>query len=53
MRWTFWPSLVATAFILALGKPMLWLFGPSFVDAYPLMFILAIGLIARAGGRPG
>jgi O-antigen/teichoic acid export membrane protein len=52
VRWTFWPSLVATAFVLALGKPMLWLFGPNFGDAYPLMFILAVSLIARAAVGP-
>jgi O-antigen/teichoic acid export membrane protein len=52
VRWTFWPSLLATAFILALGKPILWLFGPDFVEAYPLMFILAIGLVARAAVGP-
>ena len=28
IRWTFWPSLAATALILLLGKPFLWLFGP-------------------------
>ena len=48
IRWTFWPSLAATIVILALGKPMLWLFGRQFVDGYYLMFILAIGPLARA-----
>jgi len=48
IRWTFWPSLAATVVILALGKPFLWLFGPQFVDGYYLMFILAIGPLARA-----
>lgn len=48
VRWTFWPSLAATALVLALGWPFLWLFGPSFVAGYPLMFILAAGLLARA-----
>jgi O-antigen/teichoic acid export membrane protein len=52
IRWIFWPSLAATLAILALGKPMLWLFGPSFVDAYPVMFVLAIGLLARATVGP-
>jgi len=52
VRWTFWPSLVATAFMLAVGKPILWLFGPQFVVAYPLMFVLAIGLVARAAVGP-
>jgi O-antigen/teichoic acid export membrane protein len=48
VRWTFWPSLVATAGILAMGMPLLWLFGPEFTAGYPMMFILAIGLVARA-----
>jgi O-antigen/teichoic acid export membrane protein len=52
VRWTFWPSLLAIAGVLALGKPILWLFGPSFGDAYPLMFILAIPLVARAAVGP-
>ncbi len=52
VRWTFWPSLLAIAGVLALGKPILWLFGPSFDDAYPLMFILAIPLVARAAVGP-
>jgi O-antigen/teichoic acid export membrane protein len=52
IRWIFWPSLGALALILALGKPMLWLFGPSFTDAYPVMFVLAIGLLARAAIGP-
>jgi O-antigen/teichoic acid export membrane protein len=48
IRWTFWPSLAVTIVILALGKPILWLFGAQFVDGYYLMFILAIGPLARA-----
>ena len=52
IRWTFWPSLAATVLILALGKPFLWLFGPQFVDGYVLMFILAIGPLARATVGP-
>jgi O-antigen/teichoic acid export membrane protein len=48
IRWTFWPSLAATALLLALGKPLLSLFGPQFAGGYPIMFILAIGLLARA-----
>ena len=31
--------------LLALGKPLLWLFGPQFVDGYDIMFIAAIGLV--------
>jgi len=52
VRWTFWPSLAATVLILALGKPFLWLFGPKFIDGYPLMFLLAIGLLSRAAIGP-
>jgi O-antigen/teichoic acid export membrane protein len=52
IRWTFWPSLAATAVILALGRPFLWLFGPRFLDAYSLMFILALGPLARAAIGP-
>ena len=52
VRWTFWPSLLMIALILAFGKPILWLFGPDFKAGYPLMFILAIALIARAAVGP-
>jgi O-antigen/teichoic acid export membrane protein len=52
VRWTFWPSLAATLVILALGRPFLWLFGPQFIDGYPVMFVLAVGLLARASVGP-
>ncbi len=49
---TFWPSLFAAVLLLAFGKPILALFGPQFADGYHLMFILAIGLVARAAIGP-
>jgi O-antigen/teichoic acid export membrane protein len=52
VNWTFWPSLVAAALILALGKPLLWLFNPQFTEAYPVMFVLAIGFLVRASVGP-
>ena len=52
IRWTFWPSLAATALLLVFGRPILSLFGPQFTDSYPLMFILAVGLLARAAIGP-
>jgi O-antigen/teichoic acid export membrane protein len=52
IQWTFWPSLIATAMILALGHHVLRLFGPHFVNGYPLLFILALGLLARAAVGP-
>ena len=52
VRWVFWGSLAATLIILALGWPLLWLFGPGFVTAYPVMFVLAAGLLIRASIGP-
>ncbi|MEM7428849.1 MAG: oligosaccharide flippase family protein, partial [Pseudomonadota bacterium] len=49
---TFWPSLVLALGVLALGKPLLWLFGPEFVEGYPLMFLIGAGLLARAAVGP-
>ena len=51
-RWTFWPSLAICVLILAFGKPLLSLFGASFTDGYGVMFILAIGMLARASVGP-
>ena len=52
-RWTFWPSLVVALMLLALGKPILMLFGAEFTAGYPLLFVLVIGLLARASIGPG
>ena len=52
IKWTFWPSVAATAALLALGEPMLKLFGPQFADGYGMMFVLAVGLIARSAIGP-
>jgi O-antigen/teichoic acid export membrane protein len=46
--WIFWPSMAATLVILALGRPVLMLFGPDFAAGYPVMAILAVGQLARA-----
>ena len=51
-HWTFWPSLAGGVGLLVLGKPLLWLFGPEFTAAYPTMFILVIGLLARSFAGP-
>ncbi|MEX1083743.1 MAG: lipopolysaccharide biosynthesis protein, partial [Xanthobacteraceae bacterium] len=52
IKLTFWPSLAATILVLAAGVPLLWLFGRDFVAGYPLMFIFAVGLLARAAVGP-
>lgn len=51
-RWTFWPSLAVGIVVLLLGKPLLSLFGPSFVEGYPLLFILVVGVLLRASVGP-
>lgn len=52
VAWTFWPSLLGAIVILALGKPLLWMFSPQFMDAYPVMFVLALGHLIRASVGP-
>jgi O-antigen/teichoic acid export membrane protein len=52
IKWTFWPSVAATVVLLAAGRPLLRLFGGQFAGGYPLMFILAVGLLARAAVGP-
>lgn len=51
-RWTFWPTLLLGLIILALGYPLMMLFGDAFTSGYPLLFILIIGVIARASVGP-
>jgi O-antigen/teichoic acid export membrane protein len=52
VRLTFWPSLGSIVVLLLLGRPLLRLYGPDFVSGYYLMFIIAIGLLARASVGP-
>lgn len=52
VKWTFWPTLAITAAVLALGLPLLSLFGPEFTAAYPMMAVLSAGILARAATGP-
>jgi O-antigen/teichoic acid export membrane protein len=52
VNWTFWPSLAGAVIILALGKPLLWLFGPQFEIGYPVMTILVVGFLFRSSMGP-
>ena len=52
IRWTFWPSAVATALLLVAGRQLLNLFGEQFAGGYHLMFILGVGFLARASVGP-
>lgn len=49
---TFFPTAAVTLGILTLGYPILMVFGETFTAAYPLMFIMAIGVLARASVGP-
>jgi len=52
IRMTFWPSLALIAVLLLLGDLLLRMFGKDFVAGYPLMFVIAVGLLARAAVGP-
>jgi O-antigen/teichoic acid export membrane protein len=52
VRWTFIPAAVMTAGILVIGYFVLAQFGETFTDAYPLMFILAAGIMTKAAMGP-
>jgi O-antigen/teichoic acid export membrane protein len=52
VAWTFWPSVALAAVVLAVGRPMLELFGPGFAAGYPLIFPLLAGVVARAAVGP-
>jgi O-antigen/teichoic acid export membrane protein len=51
-RWTFWPSLAVGIIVLILGKFLLSLFGETFTQGYPLLFILIIGVVLRSSIGP-
>lgn len=52
VRWTFWPSLGLGLVMLAAGKPLLGLFGPQFVEGYPVMGVLLAAFLIRAAVGP-
>lgn len=52
VKWTFWPSLAAVLLLLVAGRSLLWLFGPRFADAYWVMPVFAVGVLARAAIGP-
>ncbi len=51
-RWTFWPSLFMGLVVLIVGKPLLSLFGQSFTQGYPMLFVMVIGVVMRASVGP-
>ena len=50
--WTLLPSLAGAVALIALGKPLLGLFGAEFTAGYSLMFVLVLGLLERAAVGP-
>lgn len=52
VSWTFWPSLLMALAVLALGRPMLSLFGEGFSAGYPLLVPLLAGVVLRAAIGP-
>jgi O-antigen/teichoic acid export membrane protein len=46
------PSLICAAPLMIFGKWILALFGEAFVEGYPAMMIVALGLLARAAAGP-
>ena len=51
-QWYFWPTLGAAIGLAALSSLLLGLFGPSFRAAWPVLFILLIGLVLNASLGP-
>jgi O-antigen/teichoic acid export membrane protein len=52
VKWTFWASLAMSIAMLIVGRPLLSLFGPGFTQGWPILFILVLGVIARASVGP-
>lgn len=52
VSWTFWPSVLVGVVVLVLGEVLLGLFGNEFRYGYPLLFVLIVGIIARAAVGP-
>jgi O-antigen/teichoic acid export membrane protein len=51
-KWMFGLSLIGALGLLLTGKWLLWLFGEEFVVGYPVMVVLAGGLLVRAFAGP-
>ncbi|MEO0919993.1 MAG: lipopolysaccharide biosynthesis protein [Pseudomonadota bacterium] len=52
VTWTFWPSLLMGAVLLAVAPLMLAMFGAEYQQGYPLLFVLVSGVILRAAIGP-
>ncbi|MDK9697829.1 MAG: oligosaccharide flippase family protein [Siculibacillus sp.] len=52
VKWTFWASVVMSIGVLAVGRPLLSLFGPGFTEGFPILFVLVVGVLARSSVGP-
>ncbi|WP_192814082.1 lipopolysaccharide biosynthesis protein [Rhodovulum sp. PH10] len=52
IRWSFWPTLAVGLMLVALGRPILSLFGPGFSAGYPVLVVIMLGLLARGAVGP-
>jgi O-antigen/teichoic acid export membrane protein len=52
-RWTLIPTILLGGLVLLLGQFLLSMFGSAFVDGYPVMMILFIGILAKSLIGPG
>jgi O-antigen/teichoic acid export membrane protein len=52
--WAFWLTVPTVLVMLALGYPLLAMFGPDYVSGYGVLVVLGLGLLARASvGQAG
>jgi len=51
-RLTFWPSLLAGIVLLMIGKPVLSLFGQTFIGGYLVLGILIFSVVLKAAAGP-
>lgn len=47
-RWVFFFSILIAVLLIALGKPILSLFGEQFIQAYPVLIVCIIGQVINA-----
>ncbi|WP_321344006.1 lipopolysaccharide biosynthesis protein [Breoghania sp.] len=52
VRWTFWPSLACAGVLVLFGSYILQLFGKDFTGGHTILWVLMVGVLARASVGP-